>query len=154
MESRFLAKKEEPQGQLERAMLPFVMRELLALVMKKKHLPMEEALYYIYSSRLYKLLLRPQAKMWYSSTLSLYEDLEKEKSKLRHSQDNDPELLLFKMFCLESYREAEQLSAENVLLLFSRSGTWQFLEKHFEVLHTQGEEYIVDTIRDYIRKKK
>lgn len=80
----------EPQGQLEQSMLPFVMRELLALVMKKKHLPMEEALYYIYSSRLYKLLLRPQAKMWYSSTLSLYEDLEKEKSKLRHSQDNNP----------------------------------------------------------------
>lgn len=62
-------------------MLPFVMRELVELVMKKKALPLGDALYYIYSSKLYKSLLDKSTKLWYSSTLSLYETLEKEKQK-------------------------------------------------------------------------
>ena len=50
-------------------MLPFVMRELVELVMKKKALPLGDALYYIYSSKLYKSLLDKSTKLWYSSCL-------------------------------------------------------------------------------------
>ena len=39
------------QGELDSTMLPFVMRELVELVMKKKALPLGDALYYIYSSK-------------------------------------------------------------------------------------------------------
>ena len=35
------------QGELDSTMLPFVMRELVELVMKKKALPLGDALYYI-----------------------------------------------------------------------------------------------------------
>lgn len=45
------------QNELGSAMLPFVMRELVDTVMKRKTLPLEDALYYIYSSNLYKALL-------------------------------------------------------------------------------------------------
>ena len=38
------------QNELGSAMLPFVMRELVDTVMKRKTLPLEDALYYIYSS--------------------------------------------------------------------------------------------------------
>ena len=71
------------QGELDSTMLPFVMRELVELVMKKKALPLGDALYYIYSSKLYKSLLDKSTKLWYSSTLSLYETLEKEKTEER-----------------------------------------------------------------------
>ena len=37
------------QNELGSAMLPFVMRELVDKVMKRKTLPLEDALYYIYS---------------------------------------------------------------------------------------------------------
>ena len=47
------------------AILPFVMRDLVELVMQKKALPLEDALYYIYSSRLYKALLDENTKLWY-----------------------------------------------------------------------------------------
>ena len=57
----------------------FIKRELAEMVMKRKTLPLEDALYYIYSSRLYKALTDESTKLWYSSTLSLYEILEKEK---------------------------------------------------------------------------
>lgn len=74
------------QNQLGYAMLPFVMRELVNMVMKKKTLPLRDALYYVYSSQLYKFLLDLNTKLWYSSTLSLYEALEKEKTEQRKAQ--------------------------------------------------------------------
>jgi hypothetical protein len=46
------------QGELDSTMLPFVMRELVELVMKKKALPLGDALYYIYSSKLYLIYIR------------------------------------------------------------------------------------------------
>lgn len=62
------------------SMLPFVMRELAATVMKRKSLPLEDALFYVYSSRMYRSLLDENTKLWYQSTSSLYDDLEKEKA--------------------------------------------------------------------------
>ena len=93
------------QGELDSTMLPFVMRELVELVMKKKALPLGDALYYIYSSKLYKSLLDKSTKLWYSSTLSLYETLEKEKTEEKRRYNGDTKILLFKMFCIENYRE-------------------------------------------------
>ena len=42
---------------LSQSMLPFIIRELVGMVMKKKSLPLDDALYYIYTSNLYKSLL-------------------------------------------------------------------------------------------------
>ena len=142
------------QGELERAMLPFVMRELVDMVMKKKALPMEDALYHIYSSRLYQSLSDERVKLWYLSTPLLYETLEKEKAKGRQAQSNDANILLFKMFCIENFKESQNLSAEEALLLFSRYRVFDFLTENFEMLHTQDIDYIVDTIKTYINKKK
>ena len=97
------------QGELDSTMLPFVMRELVELVMKKKALPLGDALYYIYSSKLYKSLLDKSTKLWYSSTLSLYETLEKEKTEEKRRYNGDTKILLFKMFCIENYRERNKV---------------------------------------------
>ena len=96
------------QNELGSAMLPFVMRELVDTVMKRKTLPLEDALYYIYSSNLYKALLDENTKLWYSSTLSLYEALEKEKTEQKKVQKDNPKILLFQMFCAENYRSEER----------------------------------------------
>lgn len=136
------------------AILPFVMRDLVELVMQKKALPLEDALYYIYSSRLYKALLDENTKLWYSSTLSLYDILEKEKSEQKKEENNNTKILLFKVFCLENYREQKKVTAKEALLLFSSYGVFDFLYDNFEMLHTQDTEYILDTITTYISKKK
>lgn len=138
----------ESEG-LGAAMLPFVMRDLVDTVMKRKTLPLEDALYYIYSSDLYRLLLDEHTKLWYSSTLSLYEALEKEKAGRRKKQ-KDREVLLFQAFCVENYRESRNVSAKETLLLFSNHGVFAFLHDNFEMLHTQGTAYILDAITDYI----
>lgn len=135
-------------------MLPFVMKELVAMVMKKKALPLEDALYYVYSSELYNKLLDEEAKLWYLSTLSIYDLLEKEKADERGLQDRDIKLVLFKVFCIENYRAVKELSAKEALLLFSDYEVFSFLDETFEVLHTQDVDYILDTIATYIKKRK
>lgn len=142
------------QNKVDFEMLPFVMKELVAMVMEKKTLALNDALYYIYSSALYKTLLDEEAKAWYLSTLSLFELLEKEKTEKRKQNKDSPKILLFKMFCMENYRVEEELTAEEVLFLFSQYAVFSFLEDTFEVLHTQGKDYIIDSIRVYIKNKK
>ncbi|MBP1614875.1 MAG: hypothetical protein H6Q13_2323 [Bacteroidetes bacterium] len=135
-------------------MRPFVLKELLAIVMQKKKIPFGDALYYIYSSELYKRLLDEESKLWYLSTLSLYDLLEKEKTEDGSSKKDSEKVLLFKMFCIENYREKEKLSPQETLILFSEYKIFSFLEETFEMLHTQGDEYIMDSISTYIKNKK
>lgn len=135
-------------------MLPFVMQELVTMVMKKKALSLNDALYYIYSSALYKTLLNEEAKAWYLSAISLYDMLDKEKTEERKQDKDTPQVLLFKMFCMENYRIKERLSAKETLLLFTEYDVFSFLEDTFEMLHTQEKDYILDSITVYIKNKK
>lgn len=146
--------KDKESDNLGFDMLPFVMKELVAMVMKKKALPLEDALYYVYSSELYNRLLDEEAKLWYLSTLSIYDLLEKEKADERGLQDGDIKVVLFKVFCIENYRVVKKLSAKEALLLFSDYEVFSFLDETFEVLHTQDVDYILDTISTYIKKRK
>lgn len=130
------------------------MSELAELVMKKKALPLNDALHYIYSSRLYRSLLDENAKQWYSSTLVLFEELEKEKTEEKQKQNNEKKILLFKVFCIENFREAKKMGAEEVLLLFSNHKVFDFLDETFELLHTQDAAYIIDTITTYIKNRR
>lgn len=141
------------ENELGSAMLPFVMRELVDTVMKRKKMPLEDSLYYIYSSNLYKSLLDENTKLWYSSTLSLFEALEKEKAEQKRTNKDNPKILLFQMFCVENYRETNRISAPEALLRFSNNGVFEFLRENFEMLHTQDTEYILDTITTYLSKK-
>ena len=142
------------QANIESDMLPFTLRELVAMVMQKKTLTLEDALYYIYSSNLYNSLLDKETKMWYLSTLSLYEILEKEKSKKRKQERENAKKLLFKVFCLENYREIKKLSAKETLQVFTMYNVFGFLNETFEILHTQSTTYILDSISTYIKHKR
>lgn len=142
------------QANIESDMLPFTLRELVAMVMQKKTLTLEDALYYIYSSNLYNSLLDKETKMWYLSTLSLYEILEKEKSEKRKQERENSKKLLFKVFCLENYREIKKLSAKETLQVFTMYNVFGFLNETFEILHTQSTTYILDSISTYIKNKR
>lgn len=133
--------------------LPIIIKDLVSMVKKKKTLPLEDALFYIYSSNLYKNLLDEKTKSWYLSTISLYDLLEKEKAEKRDSQEEE-KVLLFKAFCVENFKLKENLSAEEVLLLFSKQGIFLFLEEAFDMLHTQDKDYILDSISKLIKLKK
>ena len=132
---------------------PFIMKDLVGMVMKKKSLPFEDALHYIVSSRVYENLMNEKTKTWYLSSAALYDILEEEKAKLR-LQEIDNKVLLFQMFCMENYKAEKGLTPCETLELFSKYHIYEFLENTYEMLHTQDREYIIDSISTYIKKKK
>ena len=143
---------EQTENNLGFEVLPLILRDLIGMVVKKKTLPLEDALHYVYTSRLYQSLLDEKTKTWYLSTISLYDLLEKEKKANREKQQKEKELL-FKTFCIENFKLKENLTATEVLLLFSKYSVFDFLDETFEMLHTQDKAYIVDSISVFIKNK-
>lgn len=139
---------------IENAILPFKLQQFVAYIMEKKRFSLRDALCYLYSTELYGKLMDSSAKMWYLSTLTLYDMLEKEKTELKEQESKDPAVLLFQIFCLENYKEEKLLSAEETLSLFIEYNVFDYLQQVFEMLHTQSREYIVSEVATYIRNRK
>ena len=139
---------------IEKSIKPFKVKELIELIMQKKTLDFATASYYLYTSDLYNRLIDEGAKFWYLSGLSLYEILEEEKSNVRKVHAELPQIPLFLIFCTENYAEAQHKTAEETVALFNKYGVFDFLTKNFDVLHTQGQVYIVDEIMMFIKNRK
>ena len=136
---------------IEEAMLPFKVVELAELVAEKKSFSLEDALFYVYNSFVYRDLLNPDLKLWYCSGSQLYDFLEEEKMgarKLRPTRS----VAQFVVFCIEQYRLRGELSSAAVLAMFKESGVEEFLMRNFEVLHSQSVEYILREIDLFIKK--
>ena len=137
----------------EEAMLPFKVVELAELVAEKKNFSLEDALFYVYNSFVYRDLLNPDLKLWYCSGSQLYDFLEEEKMgarKLRPARS----VARFVVFCIEQYRLRGGLSPAAVLAMFKEVGVEDFLTRNFEVLHSQSVEYILREIDLFIKKQR
>jgi len=141
----------EQKANIETSIMPFKLQQLLSLIMEKKQLGVEDAFHYLYTSDCYQLLLQEDTKLWYMSALGILELLEEEKKE--RAPDN-PKLLLFYAFCLERYKDFSNLSAEEILFNFRKYHVFDYLRDGFEVLHTQGETYIVNEIDMFIQTRK
>ncbi len=136
---------------IETAIMPFKLQQVIEVIMEKKQFGAEDAFHYFYTSNCYKLLLQEDAKLWYMSALGIYDLLEEEK---KSQKTDSPKLLLFYAFCLEKYKIFFNLSAEETLFIFHKYGVFDYLREGFEVLHTQGEGYIVNEIDLFIKARK
>ena len=87
------------------------------------------------------------------STVTLYDILEEEK-RLRRRVDLPDKILMFRMFCIESYCDLNDVYHEDALILFRQYDVFEFLDETFEVLHTQDIVYIIETIDRYIKSKR
>ena len=68
--------------------------------------------------------------------------------------ENDSTIYKFIIFCIEHYRNFKQITAMQALLLFRQTGAFQYLTEGYDVLHTQGREYLVADIDDFIKNHK
>lgn len=66
----------------------------------------------------------------------------------------DKDIALFVAFCIEEYGAAKGMTGEQVLDLFSQYGVTDYLSKCFEPLHTQGREWLIDEIDEFIEIRK
>ena len=135
------------------AIRPFVVKDMVSMIMQKKRLSFVDASCYLYSSELYAKILDDETKMWYLSTPALYDILEEEKRNKRHHPLPD-KLLMFRSFCIESYSDYKQQSSLNTISLFKQYEVFAFLDDTFEMLHTQDPAYIIDSIEKYIKSQR
>ena len=135
------------------AMRPFVVKDLVGMIMSRKNMAFDDALFYLYSSDLYMKLLNDEAKMWYMSTVALYDILEEEK-RMKRRVELTEKILMFRVFCIESYCDLKDVYHEDALALFKQYDVFEFLDDTFEVLHTQDVVYIIETIDRYIKSRR
>jgi hypothetical protein len=84
------------------------------------------------------------------SGLGIFELLEEEKKK----KQVNPDVLLFFIFCLEKYRDFAGFSGEETVFIFRKYHVFDYLHDGFDVLHTQGENYIVTEIDEFIKTRR
>jgi hypothetical protein len=60
----------------------------------------------------------------------------------------------FIIFCLESYKAAKQIDGNQALKDFEEYDVFAYLTQGYDVLHTQGKQFITADIEEYIAKRK
>jgi hypothetical protein len=60
----------------------------------------------------------------------------------------------FLSFCIEQYKEAKHLPGAEVAKIFGQYGVLEYLEEHFEPLHSQSRQWILEDIDEFINLRK
>ena len=64
------------------------------------------------------------------------------------------DIAFFLAFCIEQYMNEKRLSHEEAMSLFTEFGVLDYLAEHFEILHTQSRQWIIEDIDEYIKEQK
>jgi len=59
----------------------------------------------------------------------------------------------FTVFCLESYKNAHQLTGKAALKVFNDNKVFDYIKSFYDVLHSTGQGYIVEDIDLYINSR-
>lgn len=57
----------------------------------------------------------------------------------------------FIVFCLENYKSDNGLTGEEVYDLFEKYGVLNYLQEGYDVLHTQGKEWLMNDINEFLK---
>ena len=139
-------------GVYEEQIVPIKISRLAEYVSQRKHISLEEALTYIYINPMYDDLYDEGAKWWYLSTEALYEEFESKRKE--HTSTVSEEAFEFFVYTLEKYAISRGIGGLQALALFKEYGADEFLLKHYDLLHTQGTEYVMDEVQRYINRRK
>lgn len=139
-------------GVYEESIIPIKIAQLAEYVSKIKRISLDDALVYIYINPMYERLYDENAKWWYLSTEALYDEFEL--WRIRQRRDVPKEVFEFYTYCLENYITNKKISGMRAWLLFKESGVDEFIINNYDLLHTQGLEYILDDIQRYINRRK
>ena len=59
--------------------------------------------------------------------------------------------IYFLAFCVEAYKARHNMTGEEALALFDIKGVTPYLLEHYDVLHTQSKDWLVDRIEKFIQ---
>lgn len=57
-------------------------------------------------------------------------------------------------FCIENFKVKHGMKGKEVANLFYESKALEFLKDGYDLLHTQGKEYIIEEIEVYLRNRE
>ena len=139
-------------GIYENNIIPIKISHLAAYVSKVKRISLDDALVYIYVNPMYERLYNEEAKWWYLSTEALYEEFER--SRGRQNREIPKEVFEFYTYCLENYAIRKQISGMRAWVKFKESRADEYVIDNYDLLHTQGLEYVLDDIQRFINRRK
>ena len=61
---------------------------------------------------------------------------------------------MFVSFCIEQYAKAKNMTTEDVVNLFEQYGIAQYFCESYDVLHTQGAQWLVEEIDEMINERR
>jgi len=65
-----------------------------------------------------------------------------------------PDVVKFKAFCIERYKYEHNLNGKATIRLFLQYGVLDYIGSFYDVLHTFGDQYIVEDIDRYIAARR
>ena len=60
----------------------------------------------------------------------------------------------FLSFCIEQYKNAKGMDGAEVIDTFAKYDVFDYLDTHFEILHTPSRQWILEDIDEYINLRK
>lgn len=60
----------------------------------------------------------------------------------------------FISFCIEQYKNEKRLTGAEAVRLLTQYGVLEYLNAHYEILHTQSRQWILEDIDEYIKLRK
>ena len=139
-------------GVYENNIIPIKISHLAEYVSKVKRISLDDALVYIYINPMYERLYDENAKWWYLSTEALYEEFELCRSRQQIGVDKT--VFEFYTYCLENYATLKQISGMRAWVLFKETGADEYVIGNYDLLHTQGMDYVLDDIQRFINRRK
>ena len=136
----------------EENIIPIKIAHLAEHVSRVKRISLDDALVYIYVNPMYGRLYDENAKWWYLSTEALYEEFELRRD--RQEIGVDKAIFEFYTYCLENYATRKQISGMRAWVLFKETGADEYVIDNYDLLHTQGMDYVLDDIQRFINRRK
>ena len=64
------------------------------------------------------------------------------------------DIAYFVSFCIEQYKNAKHLTSAEAIDLLSHYQVLEYLSDHYEILHTQSHQWILEDIDEFIKLRK
>lgn len=67
--------------------------------------------------------------------------------------NKDEKIIEFVSFCIENFKIKYNMKGRDVANLFSDTGVMDFLMESYDLLHTQGKDYILSEIQLFLENR-